>query len=274
MHLAELLCSRGAEDQKVVDLAADHGRHCDACMLLVRRVIHFATDLRHGLLRAVAGDLAAAYSGCRAAPMRPERSRALDRVIAGGARPAAAVAGVGAAATVIVAALVVGPDVVGTSSPSGATGDYAAPLAGMHLQPQDDASTGQREDDAEAAVAEIRRAARPGPAAPGGDADSGGSDSGGSSSMPVVGPAVLDISGEGSVLPVDEPVEPDEPDGPPQPTPAEPSAPSAPSTPSTPSTPSAPNTPSTAQRAVHAQHAVHAQRALHTQHAQHTDSHG
>lgn len=92
----------GADDADLLASAAEHGRDCDACMLLVRRVILFATDRRGALVRAVAGDLASEYLAARPLP----ESQAVGgpaRVWARVPRPVRAAAGLsGAAATAAV----------------------------------------------------------------------------------------------------------------------------------------------------------------------------
>lgn len=107
------------DDADLVASAAEHGRDCDACMLLVRRVILFATDRRSALTRAVAGDLAGAYLASRPLP-ETRAAGGPARVWARVPGPVRAVAGMsGAAATAaVLVGIVLGSGAVTPSGPA------------------------------------------------------------------------------------------------------------------------------------------------------------
>lgn len=122
VELATLLCS-GADGEGAAELAAEHGRTCDACMPLVRRAIVAATGLRAPLLRAVAGHLADDYDAVRPAPFRPGSSHVV--------RAVTTTAGIGgaAAAAAAVAVMVVGPSAVAPSAVEGSSPEAEAGAA-------------------------------------------------------------------------------------------------------------------------------------------------
>lgn len=106
---AALLCNAGADARRVLALAAAHGRHCDDCMLLVKRALRFASSLRDSLLRPLAGDLAVGYSAARPPAYRPGPRTDLGALVAHRGRPAAVTAVMGVAAAAAVAAMAMGP---------------------------------------------------------------------------------------------------------------------------------------------------------------------
>lgn len=113
LDMAARLCGAGADVREVLSIAAEHGRTCDDCMLLVKRAMLFGSSLRESLLRSVAGELAMAYSAARPPAFRPRARGDLSGALARRARPAIVTLAMGGAAAVAVTALAMAPQAIG-----------------------------------------------------------------------------------------------------------------------------------------------------------------
>jgi hypothetical protein len=122
---------RGADEAalgwKVVRHAREHGRHCDACLPMIRAVFRVEHSLRDILAARVLGAHAAEYlrtrPAARALTLAPRHSAGAALLVRRAGRPALGALASGVAAAAVISAFVVSTPDLG----SGSTPDTAAP---------------------------------------------------------------------------------------------------------------------------------------------------